>query len=456
MTSAPLDGVTITFPEGVYADVRLERTATCDVEERDGELQDVRRRTEAGALLRVSRGGRWYYASTTDLTTLDAQLADLAELARSGALGGGPEATPPKAYTDRVLRFEAERLDREPLAEKLAAMRAPLDLLERESVRTWTARWTDTYRLRRFVSSEGADITHDFQICGCRYSFSMADGDETFSESFGRGATSLAALNAGADAERAAMADLLERCERFVAEAKPIDPGEYPVILAPKVAGVFAHESFGHKSEADFMLGDPSMMESWKIGMQVGSDVLSIVDDGGIDGSGYVPYDDEGQPAQRTYLIKDGKLTGRLHSQTTALALGEAHTGNARALSFRFEPIVRMTTTTVEPGAMSREALFAGVKDGFYVETFKHGSGMSRFTIAPTLSWRIRDGQIAEPVRIAMISGTVFETLGEIDGVSDASEVKVMSFGGCGKGEQYPLNVSFGGPYVRVARMEVS
>ena len=46
--------------------------------------------------------------------------------------------------------------------------------------------------------------------------------------------------------------------------------------------------------------------------------------------------------------------------------------------------------------------------------------------------------------------------LGEIDGVSDAAEINVLSFGGCGKGEQYPLSVSFGGPYVRVARMEVS
>ena len=456
MTTTALDGINITFPEGVYSDVRLERTATCDVVEQDGALQDVRRRTEAGALLRVSHGGRWYYASTTDLATLDAQLETLASLARSGALGTGPDAATPTPHQARVLRFADVRIDRVPLAEKLAVLRGPLALLDRESVRTWRASWTDTYRLRRFVSSAGADVTHDYQICGCRYDFSMADGDETFQESFQVGATALAGLTGRTETDRTAFTALLERCERFVAEAEAVVPGTYPVIMAPRVAGVFAHESFGHKSEADFMLGDPTMLESWKLGSQVGSEVLSIVDDGSREGSGYVPYDDEGQPSQKTWLIRDGKLTGRLHSQTTAAALGESHTGNARAMSFRFEPIVRMTTTTIEPGAMSREALFAGVEDGYYVETFKHGSGMSRFTIAPRLAWRIRGGELAEPVRIAVLTGTVFETLGEIDGVSDAAEVEVMPFGGCGKGEQYPLNVSFGGPFVRVARLEVS
>ena len=130
-------------------------------------------------------------------------------------------------------------------------------------------------------------------------------------------------------------------------------------------------------------------------------------------------FDDEGQRAGETYLIRDGVLTGRLHSSMTAAVLGEKPTGNARALSFRYEPIVRMTTTTVAAGSSTREEVFSGVKDGYFVETVKHGGGMSTFTIAPSMSWRIRDGQIANPVRIAVMTGTVFETLEEIDAVSD-------------------------------------
>jgi TldD protein len=198
------------------------------------------------------------------------------------------------------------------------------------------------------------------------------------------------------------------------------------------------------------------MLEDWKIGTEVGASLLSIVDSGRPMGSGYMPYDDEGQPTGVTHLIRDGILAGRLHNGLTSAALDEAPTGNARAISFRFEPIVRMTTTTIAPGDQTREELFAGVQDGYFIETVKHGSGMSTFTIAPGLCWRIREGEVAEPVRIAVLTGTVFETLGEIDGLSDQVEVPFLVGGGCGKMEQWPLSVGFGGPFVRVRRMNIA
>jgi TldD protein len=452
MSTTPLDAVSIQFPPEVYSDVRLERAASCEIVLRDGELHDVRRRVETGALLRVHKGGRWYYAATTDLDSISEQLA---VLATSTALGEGPDGPTPPPHQARVLRFAEHSAERTPLEEKLTLLKAPVALLDRPAVQLWTATWRDACSLRRFVSSAGADVTHDFQILGCRYAFAMADGEGTFQESFQFGGDTVAELRE-AMADTGEFRERLERCERFLADAVAVKPGDYRVILSPIAAGVFAHESFGHKSEADFMLGDPSMLESWKMGTTLGMEGLSIIDDGTLGGSGYVPFDDEGQPAQRTWLIKDGALSGRLHSHLTATALGEEVTGNARAMSFRFEPIVRMTTTVIQPGDLPREQLFAEVEDGYYIETIKHGSGMSRFTIAPSLAWRIRGGELAEPVRIAVLTGTVFGTLGEVDGLSDTVEVTRMAFGGCGKMEQFPLPVGMGGPYVRIARMEVA
>ena len=96
---------------------------------------------------------------------------------------------------------------------------------------------------------------------------------------------------------------------------------------------MFAHESFGHKSESDFMLGDENMKKEWTLGKKVGADILSIYDSGEEEGSGYVPFDDEGTRTQKTYLIKNGVLTGRLHSAATAADLEEEVTGNARAIN---------------------------------------------------------------------------------------------------------------------------
>ncbi|HAZ37966.1 MAG TPA: TldD/PmbA family protein, partial [Clostridiaceae bacterium] len=61
----------------------------------------------------------------------------------------------------------------------------------------------------------------------------------------------------------------------------------------------------------------------------------------------------------------------------------------------------------------------------------------------------------AEPVNISVVTGNVFKTLSEIDGVSNELELLSFVTGGCGKMEQYPLPVGFGGPYVRVNNLNV-
>lgn len=451
-----LGGVQVVFPAGVYADVRLERTIDHRITLRDGALDDVLTREETGALLRVLKGGRWYYASTTELDQIDTLLA---ELAASTALapGGVPDVDALLAiHKADARRFLAEPVDAVPLADKLTFLRSFSPFLDRADVRTWTSRWMDQRRERRFVSSRGADVRHDYQEAGVRIGFNIGHEDDSLEERFSHAGHLFSTLLAEAPAKRAKLSAYLDHCAHFVANAVSVDPGKYAVILSPEVAGVFAHESFGHKSEADFMLGDPSMLEEWKIGTPVGSELLSIVDDGAVLGSGYSPFDDEGQRSERTYLVRDGKLTGRLHAAHTAAALSEQCTGNARAMSFRFEPIVRMTTTWIKEGKWTKEALFSEVEDGLFIETFKHGSGMSTFTIAPGLSWRIRGGKICEPVRVAVVTGNVFETLGEIDGLSDTVELPFMLGGGCGKFEQWPLSVGFGGPYVRIQNLNIA
>jgi TldD protein len=240
-------------------------------------------------------------------------------------------------------------------------------------------------------------------------------------------------------------------------QAKTIQTGSYPVVMDPEVVGVFAHESFGHKSEADFMLGDENAKSAWKIGTKVGSDKLSIVDYGAEVGtSGYCPIDDEGFPTQKTYLIKDGILQGRLHNMETAHEFDEAPTGNARSINFEYEPIVRMTNTYVEPGEKTFAELIAQVDEGIYVTGVKHGSGLSTFTIAPIKCYMIRKGQIAEPVKVSVISGDVFKTLALIEDCSREFQQEVSVFGGCGKMEQWPLPVGMGGANVLISKMMVS
>ena len=203
------------------------------------------------------------------------------------------------------------------------------------------------------------------------------------------------------------------------------------------------------------MIGDETMIKEWAIGKRVGAPILNIIDTGTLPGAGYVPFDDEGCKARVNDIVKDGILAGRLHSSYTAAILEEQPTGNARATGFEFEPIVRMTTTYIGAGQDTFAGLLAPIEEGIYIDDLYHGSGMSTFTIAPKRAYMIRNGQLAEPVLVSVITGNVMKTLEEIDGASDEVQLFSFAMGGCGKMEQYPLPVGFGGPYIRAHGMRV-
>lgn len=443
----------VKFRDGFYADVRIEQKFTTSISYRDGKLEESKSSCVNKAFLRVFDGTMWYYCSTYKLDSLQEELDRLYGGAEANpAIEDDPTVRRLAANRDVAVKFASRCVKDVPMAAKHKLLTDKFSVLaSAPHVKMTVAYYRDRYSRFNFYSSKGADLDYDVQLCGVRYGYSLANATDNFTSGFSKTEEDFAAL-AVSDAE---LKEAVDEAENYLLRAKPVKAGSYPVILSPETAGVFAHESFGHKSEADFMLGDETMKREWALGKKVGADILSIYDSGLGAGSGYCPYDDEGNRAGKTYLIKNGVLAGRLHSAGTAAELGEQPTGNARALNCDFEPIVRMTSTVIEAGTKTKEELFAGVRHGYFIKTYKHGSGMSTFTIAPSLAYEIVDGKIGDPVKIAVITGNVFETLNLIDGLSDKAEVISGIMGGCGKMEQSPLPVSFGGPYVSVSKMNV-
>ena len=160
-------------------------------------------------------------------------------------------------------------------------------------------------------------------------------------------------------------------------------------------------------------------------------------------------YDDEGVRAIKNYLIQEGKLVGRLHSRETAARMNETPTGNARAISYRHPPIVRMTNTYIEPGSASFDDMIADIKEGVYVKNWYGGqTSMEMFTFSAGEAYMIRDGEIAETLRPVVLTGNVFSTLENIDAIGN--DLDMNQGGGCGKGAQSPLPVSNGSPHIRI------
>ncbi|MFC1956662.1 TldD/PmbA family protein, partial [Chloroflexota bacterium] len=226
--------------------------------------------------------------------------------------------------------------------------------------------------------------------------------------------------------------------------------GEYTVVLDPVLAGVFVHEAFGHLSESDFVYENAQLRKIMTLGRQFGSEHLNIVDSAAQPGlRGSYKYDDEGVPATKTYLVREGKLVGRLHSRETAAKMKEKPTGNARAINYRYPPIVRMANTYIEPGSVSFEDMIADIKEGIYARNWYGGTtSMEMFTFSAGEAYMIRDGKLAEMLRPVMLTGNVFTTLENIDAIGN--DLEMNQGGGCGKGEQSPLPVSNGSPHIRI------
>ncbi len=441
------------FPKGFYTDVRIEHVFSTNVKYTMRNLDECKEKRYSAAFIRLYDGQIWYYASTSDLASIQSEIDSLAQLAEKNE-----QIEKTKLYSklashqDELLAFAGQEVSKVGLNDKIELLQSIIPYAEKSPyVKLWQLLYVDEYKVKEFYNSKGAELKHDFQRSGFQFGFILSEGERQFRESYQKGKTVFSDLK---DFE-SELETYLTECEQFMLHSESVEKGIYPVILSPMATGVFAHECFGHKSESDFMVGDVETKKEWCLGKRVGCDELSIRESGALMGNGYTLYDDEGNKATDTYLVKNGLLTGRLHHASSAADLDEEVSGNGRAINFRFEPIVRMTTTYIDKGSKTFEELISETADGIFVKGYYHGSGMSTFTLAPSLAYSIKNGKIDKPVRVSVISGNVFQALADIDGISDKLELSSFVTGGCGKMDQFPLPVGFGGPYIRVKNMNV-
>jgi TldD protein len=193
------------------------------------------------------------------------------------------------------------------------------------------------------------------------------------------------------------------------------------------------------------------MRDLMKVGNRVGVDELSIVDDGTLVGMGGTwALDDEGTHMRKTDLLRNGFLAGHLHSRETAARMGAEPTGNARSVSRKYAPIVRMTNTYIEAGNVGFQEMIGDIEDGIYAcGAFGGQTMLEQFTFSAAYAYRIRKGEICELLRDVMLTGNVFQTLYAIDAIGDDLTLCNRG-GGCGKAGQSPLPVSFGSPHIRI------
>ncbi|MBI4301277.1 MAG: TldD/PmbA family protein [Chloroflexi bacterium] len=437
--------------QGYYVEVRIEEGEATRLSYRGRELEDVGRTTSQGGNVRALVDGGWGFASFNDLGDLREQVASAVSQAR---LVGG-ESFRLAASASQVdivgptLKSDPRLI---PLSEKKRLLDEYNDVLwATPLLQTSTIGYGDGRRRIIFANSEGSYIEQSRVDVTLRVTAVARRNGDVQQVGMSIGSLGDFGVVEGLHDEIKVMA------ERAVAmlDAPTAKGGEYTVVLDPILAGVFVHEAFGHLSESDFVYENPSMREIMVLGKRFGGQHLNIVDGAAIpDLRGSFHYDEEGVPAARTYLIREGVLVGRLHSRETAAKMGEAPTGNARAIDYRHPPIVRMTNTIIEPGNVSFEDMISDIEEGIYAKNWYGGTtSMEMFTFSAGEAYMIRHGKVAELLRPVMLTGNVFQTLENIDAIGN--DLDMNQGGGCGKAGQMPLPVSNGSPHIRIRKCVV-
>ena len=227
------------------------------------------------------------------------------------------------------------------------------------------------------------------------------------------------------------------------------------------------HESIGHPLELDRILGDernfagtsfvtPGMFGSYRYG----SDLLDVTfDPTRAEQFASYAFDDDGSPAQREYIIRNGILERPLGGAVSQARAGMAGVANARACSWNRPPIDRMANLNVEPGRSTLQDMIASIELGVMMRTNASWSiddSRNKFQFGCEYGQMIRNGKLAEVVRnpnYRGISATFWRSLAM---VGDASTFEVMGTPYCGKGEPAQvIRVGHASPACRFGDIDV-
>ncbi len=451
-----------------YADARvvISRSETIDVQNQN--LTQLDRTERAGVGVRALIGSSWGFAATADLQDSAVRAAGerAAAIARASALVPGPPiefADVPITQTSWETPFTEDPFT-VALSEKvdmLISVTATMRSVDGIAIATGSLAFWDTNKW--FVSSQGHRIHQHIVESGGGYDATAIAESETqrrsYPQSFGQyetgGYETIRAWNYEANARRVA--------EEAVAllSAPAMEESETNLILEGSQLGLQIHESVGHAIELDRILGweaafaGTSHLQLAELGThRYGSDLMNITADATLPGAlGTFGFDDEGTPAQRIDIVKDGIWVGVLSGRDSAAIAGLPPGGMVRGDGYNRLPMVRMTNVGLEPGSGTLADIIADTDDGVYMATNRSWSIDDKrlnFQFGCEIAWEIKDGELGRMLKNPTYTGITPQFWGSLDRLAGTSEWVHWGTPNCGKGQ--PVQVAHTGHSASPAR----
>ncbi|MEW5701749.1 MAG: TldD/PmbA family protein [Candidatus Zixiibacteriota bacterium] len=442
-----------------YADIRYVRTTTENIKLTNETVDTLSRDLDQGFGIRVLADGAWGFASSAICTLGEMRkVAGRAlAIAKASALVKTHDVTL-APLVPATGRFETPvTLDpfKVPLSKKLELLSFVNRVLRRDRKIQVAEASMDFFRTEKiFASTEGALIEQVLTESGAGYTATAVDSGEVQRRSYPNSHRGDYGTGGYELIERMNLKDEAERVreEAVALLTAPVCPsGSRDIVIGASQMALQVHESCGHPAELDRVLGTEvslaggSFLTVDQLGkLRYGSRLVNIVADATTpEGLGTFGYDDEGVPAQRTDLVREGVFVGYLTSRETAPVIDRTSNGTMRADRWNRIPLIRMTNINLEPGSVSFDDLLADSDGALFLDTNNSWSIDDRrlnFQFGVEAAWEIKGGRKGQLYKNALYTGITPEFWNACDAICNRDHWHVWGVPNCGKGQ--PMQVA--------------
>jgi TldD protein len=478
MVQAPTQTTTTDFKELALLAVDLIRQAGCEygdirichyrrqnLSARDRSLNRLSDNVSSGFGVRVLLDGAWGFVASHRITP--AEITRIVNLAVDTAKGSRltqqepVKLVPVEAYQDRYttpIKINPFEVPIQEKAELLLQINEQLLSYEDRGIKKAYSFLSFAQEDKIFASTVGSVIEQtlyrSYPGMGCT---AIANGDAK-GRNYER-----PPLNIGY--EHIDRTDLLGNIERVATEAvEKVYASELPgdakttLILKPSNLFLTIHESVGHPTELDRVYGYEANFAGTSFAttdnlhkLQYAAPWINLVADRTQpQGRSTMPYDDEGVPAQRWYVVKDGILNDYLTDRETAFRLGrESSNGSSFADSWSSTPMVRIPNLGLEPGkpgdshTATLEEMITDTEDGILIDgigSYSIDQQRRNFQFGGDAFWQVKNGKITGMLKNVTYHSMTTDFWNNIDALGGESELVQCGTNMCGKGE--PMQIA--------------
>ncbi|MEM3553405.1 MAG: TldD/PmbA family protein [Candidatus Bathyarchaeia archaeon] len=437
-----------------YADIRISEILNENLTVKNGEPETISYSQMRGFGVRVIVDGAWGFAGSVDITNDEVRrcVEKAVSIAKASAMLKKRDVTlvKEKVYREKYATTFKKDPFKVPLEEKLKVLVEASRFLKDFSplVNVSYAHYRGYRENKLFMSSEGAEINQQITWCGGGISAIAIKGSEVQIRSYPSAFRGDFATCGYEFFESLALMDHAktvgeELIQLFEAEMCP--SGEMDLILCGDQLALQIHESCGHPTELDRVLGTEadyagtSFLTPEKLGkFRYGSENVNIVADATVPlGLGTFGFDDEGTKAKKVYLVRRGIFVGYQSSRETAAQLGlKESSGGMRADSPLALPIIRMTNINLLPGDYKAKEIVEDTSKGVLMMTNRSWSIDDKrinFQFGTEIGWLIKNGSREKMVKNPTYMGVTPQFWGSCDAVS-RDDWKMWGTPNCGKG----------------------